>query len=124
MREPSTIAMLYGWWRAALNNADQPRSDGFPECGFYKRRMVKGGPWVAARIWCEREIDASGELTGPECLRCEIDGTYADPCQHWTYLTPISREDYEALLRRRLLLDGMMTPEQPIDLSRRPIWTP
>lgn len=125
IRQPSTAAQLYAWHRAALANPDLPRHDGHPECGWFKRRMVRGGPWVVARIWCEREIDPETlELAGPERLRCEVDGEYVDPVQHWTHLTPITREEYDALLHRRGLIAEMMTSNQSIDLSRRPLWTP
>ena len=125
IRQPSTAAQLYAWHREAVKNPDLPRHDGLPECGWFKRRMVRGGPWVAARIWCERDIDPETlELTAPEVLRCEVDGEHVDPAAHWTHLIPISREEYDALLHRRGLIAEMMTPRQSIDLSRRPLWTP
>lgn len=125
IRQPSSASVLYAWWRAALVNPDLARHDGHAECGWFKRRMVRGGPWVAARIWCERETDPiTLELTAPEVLRCEVDGEYVDPAQHWTHLTPITRAEYDALLHRRGLIAEMMTANQSIDLSRRPLWTP
>ncbi len=123
IRQPSSATQLFAWWRRAVINPDQPREPGIPEAGYYKRRMVRGGPWVAARVWCERDIcPRTGELIAPERMRCEVDGQYADPVQQWTYLTPISREEYDAILQRRLNIAGMMTPHEPLDLTRRPIW--
>lgn len=66
IRQPST-AQLYGWLRAAVNGENPPRHDGIPHCGWFKRRMVKNGPWVPVRIFIDRDIDlASGELTRDE----------------------------------------------------------
>ncbi|MFE3839199.1 hypothetical protein [Pseudogemmobacter sonorensis] len=99
------------------------REPSFPQCGYYKRRLVRGGPWVAARIWCEREVcPETGELAAPERMRCEVDGQISDAVDNWTHLTPISRDEYEAILHRRLNIAGMMTPQTPLDLTRRPIW--
>lgn len=123
IRQPSTATQLYAWWRAALADPDLPRAEGIPECGYYKRRLVRAGPWVAARVWCEREIcPQTGDLAEPERIRCEVDGQYADPIRHWTHLIPISRDEYDAILQRRLNIAGMMTPTEPLDLTRRPIW--
>jgi hypothetical protein len=125
IRQPTPIYQLFAWWREACGNPDASRSEGLPECGWFKRRLVRNGPWVAARIWCERDIDPETfELTGPERLRCEVDGDYRDAADQWTYLTPITRAEYDALLQRRLTVAEMMTPRQSIDLTRRPIWTP
>lgn len=123
MRQPSTATQLFAWWRGALADPTLTREPGIPECGYYKRRLIKGGPWVIARIWCERDIDpVTGELAGPERLLCEVDGTYADPVDQWTYLTPITRAEYDAILHRSMAIPGMMTATQPLDLTRRPIW--
>jgi len=125
IRQPTPMFVLFAWWRAALEDPDLPREEGFPQCGFYKTRLVNGGPWVAARIWCEREIDLETcELLGPEKQRCEVDGRYVDPLRIWTYLKPITRAEYDAILHRRLNIAGMMTPRETLDLTRRPIWTP
>lgn len=125
IRTPSTVAQLFAWWRAALQDPSLPRQEGVPQCGYYQLRLINGGPFVAARIWCERDVDLETmELTGPEVLRCEVDGSYTDPLRHWTYMTPITKAEYDALLQRRLALPEMMNPREPLDLTRRPIWTP
>ena len=124
MRQPTPLAQLFAWWREACTNPDIKRSDGFPECVYYKRRLIKGGPWVCARIWCDREINADFELTGPERLRCEVDGQYRDANEQWTYLMPITRQEYDAILQRHMIAPEMQTPEIAIDLTRKPLWTP
>lgn len=124
IRRPTPLAALLDWHRRAVAGLNPPIHGDVPECGWYKRRLVKGGPWVPVRIWIERDIDPeTGELTNPERLVCDENGTPRDPMSVWTHLTPISREDYEAMLFRPAIPFGT-DPKQPIDLTRSPIkWT-
>lgn len=125
IRQPTPIHVLFAWWRAAIAGRDVAMHDGLPECGFFKRKLVKGGAWVAVRIWCERQIDPETfELTAPERLLCDVDGQYKSAADEWTYLKPIPREEYDALLRMRFDVPEMMTPTTAIDLTRRPLWIP
>lgn len=105
-RTPSSQRKLYAWHAAALAHVEKCGSiKGFdgpivaeePQCGWFKRRLVKNGPWVPARIFYEQPIDeATGELTGDEVMRCEVDGQRRSPVDEWTWLAnhPISQEDY------------------------------
>lgn len=119
IRQPSDSAQLYAWHSAALlviarygDFKSAPRFgqtgiaeyDGLsgiqgddPQCGWFKRRLVKDGPWVPARIWLEQKIDQDGELTAPEILRCEVDGRPRDPHNEWTWLAarPIGKKEFE-----------------------------
>jgi hypothetical protein len=80
---------------------------------------------VPVRIYIERDIcPDTAELLGPERLRCEVDGMDRDPASQWSHLTPISRRDYDALLHLQGLTPEMFDPRKPIDLTRRPLWTP
>lgn len=68
-----------------------------PQCGWFKRRLVKGGPWVPARIWLEQPTDPeTGELAGDEVMRCEVGGKERDPVDEWTWLcsAPITEADF------------------------------
>ena len=99
IRQPSPASQLYRWWNDALAGMAPPVHDGLAEAGFYKTRLVKGGPWAAVEIKVQRDIDfETGELTGPERLIAICDGDRRDPARIWTYLTPISREEHRALL--------------------------
>lgn len=122
IRRPSTFRQLYGWWQSALAGDNPPRHDGEPEAGYYKRRFVKGGPWVAVRIYVERDIDSeTGELTCDEVLRIEVEGLDGgDPADHWTYLTPITRREFDHLVDYRLRDSRMLDSRQTIDLSEQP----
>lgn len=122
IRQPSPFSRLYAWHTAALAGLRPTVHDGFPECGWFKRKMVKGGPWVPVRILVDREIDPQTmELTRDERLRIEIEGVDAgDPATHWTYLKPISRQEYDRLMQARVHDPRMADTRSPIDLSTSP----
>lgn len=122
MRQPTPYRDIYAWWQAATSGQRPPMHDGLPECGWFKRRWVKGGPWVPARIYLEREIDPeTGELTSDERLRIEIEGLDGgDPAEHWTYLTPITRAEFDHLIDYRLRDSRMLDARRKIDLSETP----
>jgi len=122
MRQPSTQASLYAWYRAALHDPRHPRFEDEPQCGFFRLRMVKNGPWVAARIFCEREVDAAtGELLGDERMVCEVGGERRDPSRVWTSVRPITREAYDALVREHATNPAMAATMVPYDLARSPM---
>ncbi len=49
-----------------------------PQPGFYRTRLVKGGPWVAARIWWDDSIQDR-----PAMLLGEVAGEEADAWSLW-----------------------------------------
>jgi len=89
--------MSYEWWSKALKLAgdcgeltrDQMKtlgiSEGSPECGFYRKRTQKDGPFVPVAIW-----QTEGGLVAL------AGGVAADPFQIWTFAArnPISEETY------------------------------
>ena len=96
MRTPTVLRDLYSWHRQALAGL-KPQITHEPQCGWFKRRLVKGGPMVPARIWLHQEIDeATGELVGDEELRCDVAGKSVDPVDAWTWICadPITHERY------------------------------
>ncbi|MCB5411815.1 hypothetical protein [Pseudogemmobacter faecipullorum] len=122
IRRPSTSAQLYAWHRSALINPDLPRQDGLPECGWYKTRLIRGGPWVPVEISIQREIDPeTGELTGPERMACEVDGVRREPASIWSHLTPITRAEFLALTERREAIPAMAATMARLDLTERAI---
>ena len=99
-------------------------------CGFFKRRLVKGGPWVPARIWLDQVVDSeTGELCDDERFQCEINGEYADPEDAWGWLcaNPISEEEFrymEALrehARHREPDHPAADPRKPLDHLKTPL---
>lgn len=119
LRQPSTTAALYAWHRRAIRGDAPPIHEGLPECGWFKTKLVRGGPWVPVRIWCEREVcPLTGELLSPEVLRCEADGQSRSPERLWTFLQPITREEYAALSERRISIPAMQATLAKINLTQ------
>jgi hypothetical protein len=75
-----------------------------PEPGFYRMRLVRRGPWVAARIWRAR---FGGYLHG------SINGQPASPDRIWGLAEAIDEEQYA-----RLMEDPPARPMEPLHLSR------
>ena len=110
------------WWTDALAGK-LPQITQEPQCGYFRRKLVKGGPDVAARIWWDGERDESGWLIGDETLRCEVDGKICDAEDQWTWLAgnPITIEEWKYLSARRSWAerhspdDPFADPTTPID---------
>lgn len=106
MRQPTPISRLYAWHRAMLEGRAAAIHEDEPQCGWFKTRLVKGGPFVPASISIHREIDENGDLASDERLVCEVNGAARDPYTAWSSVckNPISRADYlelKALHERR-----------------------
>lgn len=65
-----------------------------PQTGHYKGRLIRGGPFVPARIW----TDEAGALC------CEINGRQTEVYDSWPYLAghPITIEAWRRMEHRRL----------------------
>lgn len=118
------------WWRRALAG-EKPPITSEPHAGWYKRKLVKGGPWVAAAIWWHGPVDADGEPDGDEVLLCAVDGTHQDPEEQWTYLAanPITEQEYRYLCALRAYAQAhdsaepLAEPRKAIDRLTAPIPT-
>lgn len=122
IRQPSPAAQLYAWHRAAISGGQPYRHDGIAECGWFKTRLVRGGPWVPVEIRVEREVcPETHELLGPERLICICDGERRNAASLWTYLTPISREEHKALAARANAIPAMAATMVAIDLTLEPV---
>jgi hypothetical protein len=111
---------LLKWHRAFMRGENPPMHDADPQCGWYRTQMVKNGPWVPVEIWCDRDIDESGELEGPEILRADAFGKEVDVDEIWTWLTPISRQEFNELRDMRLKNEYRFGNTTNIDLSQNP----
>lgn len=128
IRTPTPQHELYAWWVASLAG-ERPQITHEPQCGYFKRRLVKDGPWIVARIWLHQETDSIGELTAPEEMRCEVDGKERDPVDQWTWLAgrPITREEYRHLRAVRTWAKAHAPdqpeadPDKPVDWNDVPI---
>lgn len=122
IRQPTSFASAYAWHMAAIAGLDVNNHDAAPHCGWYKRKLVKGGPWVPVRIYLDRKIDPlTFELTEDEVMRAEVEGIeVGDFEDHWTYLTPISKEEFDHLMDFRLRDARMLDSRRPINLASAP----
>ncbi len=102
MRTPTSEAQAYRWHRLTMEAKENgtklpPVHSNDPQCGWFTRVLEKGGNPVPCRIWLESEVDPeTGELLGPEVMRCEVNGRRRDPASEWDWLCgkPISEDRY------------------------------
>lgn len=98
-----------------------------PQPGFYRLRRVRGGPWIAARIWIDNSIPER-----PAVMLAEIDGQFQDPLAIWPSCAgnDVDEAEYRHLLNVRewAVQHAPNAPEanplQPIDLATQPVFTP
>lgn len=99
MTRPTPQAELYRWHAEAVVlvahgvRLEVPEE---PQCGWYRRRLVPGGPLVAVRISMRADVDADGELTGDETLEAWLGGNWRDPQEEWTYCAgrPVTEAEF------------------------------
>lgn len=129
MRMPTPHRVLYHWHTIALAGLSPPIDD-TPQCGWYKRKLVRGGVFVPARIWMLQDIcHATGELLSDEVMQCEINGSPADAHDAWSWIcaNPITEQEYRYLTARLSHAanydpaDPFATPRKAIDFNATPI---
>jgi len=100
------MSYIYTWWRQALLGDFGSIHENDPQCGYYRMRKTKGGPWVPVAIWTEE---------GRSVLSCLVDGAERDPFEVWTWVCryPVPYETYVAVAER-----GEAWPEDLPDLKR------
>lgn len=128
IRQPTDLLTAMRWHRRALAGIAQPVHAEDPQPGWYRRRLVKGGPWVPAQIWIEQVLDAdTGELTEPETTRCKVNGEEVDAIREWLWLAknPISQGEFDRMTDeieragRMDPLNPILQPERPADVTAR-----
>lgn len=100
---PSRVT-ISGWYALALAKKAPPPFMELPEAGYYKRRYVRGGPWVPARIWIVEYRDPeTNELMSDQEYFCEVGGIPKDVFDEWPSLLgrPIPRDEFDFLTSRR-----------------------
>ena len=116
------MSALYDWHARAVAGL-APAIDDRPQCGWFKRKLVKGGVFVPARIWMFQEIDAeTGELLSDELLQCEVNGAFADPHDAWSWIcaNPITEAEFN-YLTARISYAERNEPEDPFAQAKAPI---
>lgn len=81
----------YSWWANAIAGNVGPVSDGFPECGFYRRRQ-KDKTFCAVAIW----RDGNGDIVARETAGNHHRLQDANDIWTWVAKHPISEELYRA----------------------------
>lgn len=130
IRIPTPIKVQLAWHSARLSGRDCPSHPDDPECGWFKIKLVKNGPYVPARIWLYQEIDSeTGELCDDEKFQAELNGQYADPYSQWIWMSarPITKAEYDWMMavREYALANAQdepaANPRQPINHLKTPI---
>lgn len=118
IRQPTSRAIQYAFWRRTIVGERVPRIEDEPQPGFYKRRMVRNGPFVPVEIWLEQQIDPeTGELVADERLRALVNGQDRDPLHVWPYCRAITAEEYDGLTGAHATLPDMAATHVVIDLG-------
>lgn len=129
IRRPTPPEVFLAWHRAAIAGKAEANFIDHPECGWFKRKLVKGGPFVAARIWLRQDVDEAGELLDDEVMLCEVNGENADPHDQWNWLAgnPIPESEFQYLMGLRDWAawhapeDPAANPTKPLDHLSTPI---
>ena len=119
IRRPTPKADQYDFWSRSVAGERVPRVEDEPKPGFYKRRMIRNGPFVPVEIWLEQEVDPdTGELTADETLMATSDGKPCDPLAVWLSARAISAEEFDGLNGIRSSVPDMSDTQSVIDLGR------
>lgn len=127
MSRPTPKETLLAWHANALLGVYGEPTTEFnenPECGWFKRRLVKDGPFVPARIWLYQPTDENGDLVGDEVMQCEVNGKYADPETQWSWLcgNPITEAEFN-YLTASLAWSAEHAPDEPMaNVSQKIDW--
>ena len=64
-----------------------PRDIANPRPGFFKLRLVKDGPWLAARIFlpCPIDPEFGHPMDRSRHLLAEVDGAFVEPPTAWVF---------------------------------------
>lgn len=128
MTRPTDTSPMYEWHRRAIAGL-RPQITTEPQLGWYKRRLVRSGPWVPARVYLYQDVDEeTGELIADEELRCEVNGKPADPVDQWLYLAdqPIAEAEFHymtadvAWCEKHAPASPAANPQQPISTTQIP----
>lgn len=129
MRQPTPCADLYAWHSKAMRGLN-PTITATPQCGWFKRKLVKGGVFVPAQIWMFQDVcPETGELLSDELLQAEVNGAYADPDDAWSWIcgNPITEQEFRYLTARidfatrHEPVDPFAMANKPFDMNQTPI---
>lgn len=98
MRRPTPPEVSLAWHTAALAGRNPPVTNE-PHCGWFKRKLVKGGPYVPCRIFLHQITDDAGDLVEDEVMLCEVNSIRHDVEDEWIWLcgNPITEAEFKYL---------------------------
>ena len=81
-----------------------------PEEGWYRLKMVRGGPWIPVKIWFAAKMGAEDQTPQWQCL---VNGLEASVWDTWPRVggRGITEEEYGRLL-------PSPSPDRPVDKMR------
>jgi hypothetical protein len=106
----------YTYYQSALKGVFGPVHENDPQCGYYRMRRGRGGPWIPVAIWREATgSDQNSEISDSGKLVCLVDGVEREPFEVWTWVCryPVPYETYVAVAER-----GEAWPEDLPDLKK------
>jgi DNA polymerase-1 len=114
----------FAWWEDELAAPGQKIPD-HPQSGYYRSRLVRGGPYVNARIWRKPLPD------GTDAVFCEVGGKPADPFSRWPSLAPrpIAKKEFNYMTadsehaRKHRPTSPQANPKEPINRLSQPVST-
>lgn len=104
-----------------LWDGDEP-----PAPGYYRVRLVKGGPWVPARVYIPCPVDPwfGHHIERPRWLLADVDGKPTDPqfvtLRNARRLERITEEEW-ALLTETAQWARHYAPDEPVANPKAPI---
>lgn len=93
--------------------------EGRPQPGYYKRKLVRGGPWIPVRLWVDPAHD--GRIAATVGIDDRAD--FAIDIWTWVAGNPISEDEYNYLIanlkhvRDHRPDDPLNTPTAPVDFA-------
>ena len=121
MRRPTPEHEAYAWHAAAIAGERPATVEGDPQCGWFKTRAIKDGPWIPASITLEQHIDPeTGELVDDETFACEVGGERRDAARAFTSLRPIPEDEYRTLVSLRAQRPELLATHVPYRSFMRP----
>lgn len=117
IRQPTPREAQYAWWNRTISGERAPRLEDEPQPGFYKRRFVRGGPFVPVEIFLEQVTDPeTGELAEDERLRALVNGERRDPVSVWPYCRAITVDEYDGLTGAHAQIPDMAATHVAVSL--------
>ncbi len=120
MIKPIIRQDLYQHWIDAVNGLRPGVQLDDPQCGYYKTRKVKNGPWLPIAIWCEQEFDDQNNAAGDEYLVATLNGNPTDVIKIWEWCRPISEPVFKHLTNPQAIVEPETQIQAGADLTDLP----